>query len=50
MLKEYRAHVEERAQQGIVPLPLSAEQVASLIELLKSPPAGEEEFLMELQV
>ena len=48
MLKEYRAHVEERAKQGIVPLPLNAEQVASLIELLKSPPQGEEEFLMEL--
>ncbi len=48
MLQEYRAHVEERAQQGIVPLPLNAEQVAGLIELLKAPPAGEEEFLMEL--
>lgn len=48
MLKEYRAHVEERAKQGIVPLPLNAEQVADLIELLKNPPAGEEDFLMEL--
>lgn len=48
MLKEYRAHLQERAKQGIVPLPLNAEQVAGLIELLKSPPASEEEFLMEL--
>ncbi len=48
MLQEYRAHVDERAKQGIVPLPLNAEQVADLIELLKNPPAGEEEFLMEL--
>jgi len=48
MLQEYRAHVEERAKQGIVPLPLNAEQVADLIELLKNPPKGEEEFLMEL--
>ncbi len=48
MLQEYRAHVEERAKQGIVPLPLNAEQAAGLIELLKNPPAGEEEFLMEL--
>ena len=48
MLQEYRAHVEERAKQSIVPLPLNAEQVADLIELLKSPPAGEEDFLMEL--
>lgn len=48
MLQEYREHVDERAKQGIVPLPLNAEQVADLIELLKKPPAGEEEFLMEL--
>ena len=33
MLKDYRAHVAERAKQGIVPLPLNAEQVADLIEL-----------------
>ena len=48
MLQDYRAHVQERAKQGIVPLPLNAEQVADLIELLKSPPQDEEEFLMEL--
>jgi aconitate hydratase 2/2-methylisocitrate dehydratase len=44
MLEAYRAHVAEREAEGIVPKPLSAEQVADLIELLKSPPAGEEEF------
>lgn len=48
MLEAYRAHVAERAEMGIVPEPLNAEQVASLIELLKSPPAGEEDFLMDL--
>ncbi|MBX2848769.1 MAG: bifunctional aconitate hydratase 2/2-methylisocitrate dehydratase [Acidiferrobacterales bacterium] len=48
MLEAYRAHVAERAEMGIVPEPLNAEQVADLIELLKSPPAGEEEFLIEL--
>ena len=48
MLEAYRAHVAERAEMGIVPEPLNAEQTADLIELLKSPPAGEEEFLMEL--
>ncbi|MFT7526442.1 MAG: aconitate hydratase 2/2-methylisocitrate dehydratase [Arenicella sp.] len=48
MLEAYRAHVAERAEMGIVPEPLNAEQTAGLIELLKSPPAGEEEFLMEL--
>lgn len=48
MLEAYRKHVEERAAEGIVPKPLNAEQVAELIELLKTPPAGEEEFLVDL--
>lgn len=48
MLQEYRNHVTERAAQGIVPKPLDAEQVAQLIKLIKSPPAGEEAFLLEL--
>ena len=47
-LQTYRAHVAERAALGIPPLPLSAKQVAEVIELLKSPPAGEGEFLMDL--
>ncbi len=48
MLEAYRKHVEERAAQGIVPKPLNAEQVAGLVELLKSPPAGEEATLLDL--
>lgn len=48
MLEAYRKHVAERAEEGVVPKPLSAEQVADLIELLKQPPAGEEEFLLDL--
>lgn len=48
MLQAYRNHVKERAEQGIVPKPLSAEQMTDLVELLKQPPAGEEEFLMDL--
>ena len=48
MLEAYREHVAERAQQNIPPKALSAEQVASLVELLKNPPAGEENFLVEL--
>lgn len=48
MLEAYRKHVAERAEQGIPALPLSAEQVNELVELLKNPPAGEEEFLVEL--
>ena len=48
MLTEYRAHVAERAELGIPPLPLNPEQVAGLVELLKSPPKGEDEFLLDL--
>ncbi len=48
MLEAYRKHVEERAAEGVVPKPLDAEQVAGLVELLKNPPQGEEEFLLDL--
>ncbi len=48
MLEAYRQHSEERAAQGIPPLPLSAEQVNELVALLKTPPAGEEQALVEL--
>ncbi|MDQ7735127.1 bifunctional aconitate hydratase 2/2-methylisocitrate dehydratase [Halomonas sp. SpR1] len=48
MLEAYRQHVEERAAEGVPPKPLTAEQVASLVELLKTPPAGEEEFILDL--
>ncbi|EKO3496240.1 bifunctional aconitate hydratase 2/2-methylisocitrate dehydratase [Vibrio fluvialis] len=48
MLEAYRKHVEERAAEGVVPKPLDAEQVAGLVELLKNPPQGEEEFILEL--
>ena len=48
MLEAYRQHVADRAAQNIPPAPLSPEQVADLLELLKNPPAGEEAFLVEL--
>ncbi|KNZ30759.1 MAG: bifunctional aconitate hydratase 2/2-methylisocitrate dehydratase [Methylibium sp. NZG] len=48
MLHAYRQHVAERAALGIPPLPLSAQQTAELIELLKAPPNGEEVTLVEL--
>jgi len=48
MLEAYRQHAAERASLGIPPLPLSAEQTAELIELLKHPPKAEEAFLLEL--
>ncbi|GAA3893966.1 bifunctional aconitate hydratase 2/2-methylisocitrate dehydratase [Halomonas cibimaris] len=48
MLEAYRQHVTQRAEAGVPPKPLNAEQAAALVELLKNPPAGEEEFLLEL--
>lgn len=48
MLEAYRQHVEERAAEGIPPKPLDADQVAALVELLKNPPAGEEETVLDL--
>lgn len=50
MLELYREHVAERKAEGLPPLPLDARQVADLVELIKNPPAGEAEFLLELLV
>ena len=48
MLETYRKAAAERAAQGIPPLPLTAQQTADLADLLKNPPAGEGEFLLDL--
>ena len=48
MLEAYRAHVAERQLENIPPKPLDPEWTAGLVELLKNPPAGEEEFLLDL--
>ncbi|HEY4529728.1 MAG TPA: bifunctional aconitate hydratase 2/2-methylisocitrate dehydratase [Luteimonas sp.] len=50
MLEAYRHHVAERAALGIPALPLTPQQTAEVIELLKAPPAGEEGFLVDLLV
>lgn len=51
MLTEYRKAAAEREALGIPPLPLTAQQTADLIEILKNPPqseANEHEFLVNL--
>jgi aconitate hydratase 2 / 2-methylisocitrate dehydratase len=48
MLEAYRQHVAERAALGIPPLPLTAKQVESLVELIKNPPANEGARLVDL--
>jgi aconitase (EC 4.2.1.3) len=48
MLEAYRQHVAEREAEGIPPLPMDAEQTAQLVELIKNPPAGETDFVLDL--
>ena len=48
MLEAYRDHVADRAAMNIPPKPLSPQQVADLVELLKAPPASEEDYLVDL--
>jgi aconitate hydratase 2 / 2-methylisocitrate dehydratase len=48
MLELYRQQAQERSDAGIPPLPLDAQQATALCELLKSPPPGEEAFLLSL--
>jgi len=50
VLEAYRQHVAERSKQGIDPQPLSAEQVNGLVELLKDPPEGHQDFILDLIV
>ncbi|OOR88125.1 bifunctional aconitate hydratase 2/2-methylisocitrate dehydratase [Moraxella caviae] len=48
MLTEYRKHVAEREALGVPPQPLTDAQTAELVNLLKNPPAGEEDYLVDL--
>ncbi len=48
MIEAYLMHEQERNAQGIPALPLNPEQTTGLCELLQNPPAGKEEFLMDL--
>ncbi len=48
MLEAYNAHLAERAALGIPALPLSKDQTAELVKLLKNPPASKEAELIEL--
>ena len=48
MLEAYNAHVAERAALGIPALPLTKDQTTELVKLLKNPPAGKDDELVEL--
>jgi len=44
----YDAHVKERGDQGMPPLPLDAKQTQLVVKLLMAPPAGLDSFLEDL--
>ena len=44
----YLKALNDRSSIGIAPQPINAAQAAEIVELLKSPPAGEEDFLLDL--
>lgn len=48
MIEAYLAHEAERQAQGIPALPLNPEQATELCKLLEAPPAGKEDFLLNL--
>ena len=48
LLEEYKAHTAERAELGVPPLVLTADQTAQLVELLKATPIAEADYVMEL--
>jgi len=48
VLEAYTRHLLARAEEGLPPLALNADQTAGLVELLKNPPAGEEALLVDL--
>ncbi len=48
MLDTYNAQVAERAALGIPPLPLTKDQTSLLIDLIKNPPAGTDQQLVDL--
>ncbi len=48
LIQNYKAHTQERAELGVPPLPLTAEQVSQLVELLKADKIEEESYLLDL--
>lgn len=48
LLEEYKAHTAERAELGVPPLVLTADQTAELVELLKVSPVADAAYAIEL--
>jgi aconitate hydratase 2/2-methylisocitrate dehydratase len=50
VLNDYQHHLEQRDQEGLPPLPLDAEQVTALVELLKQAKNNDSEQLLSLLI
>ena len=50
MLNDYQHHLEQRDHEGLPPLPLDAEQVTALVELLKQAKNKDSEQLLSLLI
>jgi len=48
LIENYKAHTQERAALGVPPLPLTPEQVAQLVELLKASPIVDVEYALDM--
>ncbi len=48
LIEDYKKHTQERAELNVPPLPLTAEQTAQLVELLKETPVKEADYLLDL--
>jgi len=48
LIEDYKKHTAERAELGVPPLPLTAEQTAELVELLKQSPIPEVDYAMDM--
>ena len=48
LLEEYKAHTAQRAELGVPPLALTAEQTAELVELLKASPIVDKDYAMDM--
>lgn len=48
LLEDYKKHTQERAELGVPPLALTADQVAQLVELLKASPVEDADYAIEL--
>jgi aconitate hydratase 2/2-methylisocitrate dehydratase len=48
LIEDYKTHTQERAALGVPPLPLTPEQVAQLVELLKASPIVDANYAMDM--